>query len=106
LGWYFGLKFKNCENTHWTNIYKMGKLNRIKLILSGENDMSQDGSTHTCACGGSCGCQDNEQSQQVYLTPEQYTVRLEQYLVELKAEIAAVEQELIKIKAPVAMVSV
>ena len=65
--------------------------------------MSHD-DTHACACGGSCGCQNQEQSQRVYVSQEEYVSRLEQYLVELKAEIAAVEMELIKIKSPAELV--
>jgi hypothetical protein len=68
--------------------------------------MSHEDSTHTCACGGNCGCNDQEQSQRVYVTQEEYISRLEQYLVELKAEIVAVENELIKIKTPVDLVKV
>lgn len=68
--------------------------------------MAHDDSTHSCACGGSCGCQDQEQKQQVYVTQEDYVGRLEQYLVELKAEIMAVEMELINLKKPVDMVKV
>ena len=62
--------------------------------------MDHDESTHTCACGGSCGCQDNAQVNRVYLTQEEYVARLEQYLVDLKAEISAVEEELTKLKQP------
>ena len=57
-------------------------------------------STHACACGGNCGCQDNEQVNRVYLTQEEYVSRLEQYLVDLKAEIVSVEEELSKLKQP------
>lgn len=53
----------------------------------------------TCACGGSCGCGGHEQQvEDVYLTREQYIARLEQYLVELKAEIQAVETELVELR--------
>ncbi len=49
----------------------------------------------TCACGGSCGCGGHDHnSEEVYLTREEYIARLEQYLVDLKAEIQAVEAEL------------
>ncbi len=49
----------------------------------------------TCACGGSCGCGGHaEHTEEVYLTREEYIARLEQYLVELKAEIEAVQAEL------------
>ena len=52
-------------------------------------------SVHTCACGGSCGCNDNvAESQQVVLSREDYIVRLEDYLVRLKEEIQLVEAEL------------
>ena len=58
-------------------------------------------STHVCACGGNCGCQDNlESDSDVYLTREEYVSRLEQYLVELKTEITAVEEELVSLKQP------
>ena len=62
--------------------------------------MSHDDSSHTCACGGSCGCNSSEQGEQVYLTREEYIARLEQYLVDLKAEIVAVEAELEKMRQP------
>ena len=56
-------------------------------------------STHVCACGGNCGCQDDLQSDSTaYLTREQYVARLEKYLVELKAEIVSVEEELVSLK--------
>lgn len=51
----------------------------------------------TCACGGSCGCGSHEQAE-VYLTREEYIQRLEQYLVDLKAEIEAVETELTSLR--------
>ena len=54
----------------------------------------------TCACGGSCGCgghaQENEEA--VYLTRDEYLARLEQYMVELKAEIHSVETELMELR--------
>jgi hypothetical protein len=57
--------------------------------MSGEN----------CACGGSCGCGNHAQeTTDVYLTREEYVVRLEQYLVDLKAEIQAVEAELFSLR--------
>ena len=57
--------------------------------MSGEN----------CACGGSCGCGGHSQeATDVYLTREEYVVRLEQYLVDLKAEIQAVEAELFSLR--------
>lgn len=53
----------------------------------------------SCACGGSCGCGGHEhQAQEVYLTRDEYVARLEQYLVELKAEIEAVEAELVELR--------
>jgi len=56
---------------------------------------------HECACGGSCGCggAHAEQTQQrVYLTREEYITRLEEYLVQLRAEIESVEQELMGLR--------
>ncbi len=50
----------------------------------------------TCACGGNCGC--GGHTEEVYLTREEYIARLEQYLVELKAEIQAVEAELTELR--------
>lgn len=57
--------------------------------------MSEQGE-HACACGGSCGCGGggHAETQRVYLTRDEYIVRLEQYLVQLRAEIDSVEQEL------------
>lgn len=53
----------------------------------------------SCACGGSCGCGGHgHQTQEVYLTREEYIERLEQYLVELKEEIKAVENELMELR--------
>jgi hypothetical protein len=64
------------------------------VIYQGGGAMSDD-IGGTCACGGSCGCGGHEhQAEEVYLTREEYVVRLEQYLTELKAEIQAVESEL------------
>jgi hypothetical protein len=61
--------------------------------------MIEDESTHTCACGGSCSCQDSQATQHVYLTREEYVIKLEQYLVDLKAEIESVEKELMELKS-------
>jgi hypothetical protein len=58
--------------------------------------MAHDDS-HTCACGGNCACQSESQ---VYLTPAEYIVRLEQYLADLKAEIVSVEAELAALRTP------
>lgn len=53
----------------------------------------------TCACGGSCGCGGHDQqAEEIYLTREEYITRLEQYLVELKAEIEAVQSELAQLR--------
>jgi hypothetical protein len=61
--------------------------------------MALEESTHVCACGGNCGCQENLQSNSsTYLTREEYVARLEQYLVELKAEITSVEEELVSLR--------
>ncbi len=55
-----------------------------------------------CACGGSCGCGGHDhQAQEVYLTREEYIARLEQYLVDLKAEIQSVENELAELRQAV-----
>ena len=56
--------------------------------------------SHTCACGGNCGCQDSQQLDSRYLTRDEYIARLEQYLADLKAEIEAVELELNKMRQP------
>lgn len=50
----------------------------------------------TCACGGSCGCENGHQAE--YVSREDYITRLEQYLVDLKAEIQAVEAELAEMR--------
>lgn len=50
-------------------------------------------SQSTCSCGGNCACGGNH-AEEVYLTREEYVARLEQYLVDLKAEIHSVEEEL------------
>jgi hypothetical protein len=53
----------------------------------------------SCACGGSCGCGGHaDKSEEVFLTREQYIARLEQYLMELKGEISAVETELAELR--------
>ena len=51
-----------------------------------------------CACGGSCGCGGHQDVQEVYLTREEYIVRLEKYLGDLRAEIESVEQELAELR--------
>jgi hypothetical protein len=66
--------------------------------------MSHDDSEHACACGGNCGCQNSQQAETVSMTREEYAARLEQYLLELKAEIVAVEKELLGLKIPAEMV--
>lgn len=58
--------------------------------------MGHDGE---CACGGSCGCGGHAQNEPVSLTREEYILRLEQYLTDLKAEIVAVEEELAQVRA-------
>ena len=59
-------------------------------------------SGESCACGGSCGCNGGQahghDQAEVYLTREEYVARLEQYLVDLKAEIKAVEEELVSLR--------
>ena len=62
--------------------------------------MPHDESTQTCACGGTCSCQTDQQSEQDNLTEAEYVTRLEQYLVELKNEIVAVEAEIARFKIP------
>jgi hypothetical protein len=58
-------------------------------------------SGESCSCGGSCGCGNHSQeATEVYLTREEYVSRLEQYLVDLKAEIQAVEAELFTLREP------
>jgi hypothetical protein len=58
-------------------------------------------SGESCACGGSCGCGNHSsEATEVYLTREEYIVRLEQYLKDLKAEIQAVEAELFTLREP------
>ncbi len=51
-----------------------------------------------CACGGSCGCGNHTEQTTMYLSREEYIARLEQYLLDLKAEIAAVEAELAELR--------
>jgi len=59
--------------------------------------MSDNGGS--CACGGSCGCGGHgHHAEEVYLTREEYISRLEQYLVDLKAEIQSVETELMELR--------
>jgi len=54
---------------------------------------------HACACGGSCGCGgEHAETQRVYLSREEYVTRLEEYLVQLRAEIESVEQELMELR--------
>jgi hypothetical protein len=66
--------------------------------------MTHEESGSTCACGGNCSCQSSGQQHEVaYLTREQYIMKLEEYLVDLKAEIEAVEIELNELKSPVLM---
>lgn len=62
--------------------------------------MSHNDSGHACACGGSCGCNSSQEAEENFLTREEYIARLEQYLVDLKTEIAAVEVELFKMRQP------
>lgn len=52
----------------------------------------------TCSCGGSCGCGGGHAEERTYLSREDYIVRLEQYLVDLKSEIQAVEEELTQVR--------
>ncbi len=53
----------------------------------------------TCACGGTCGCGGHDhQVEEIYLTRSEYIARLEQYLLELKAEIQSVENELVQLR--------
>lgn len=54
---------------------------------------------NTCACGGSCGCGGSHaETQQVFLSREEYIARLEEYLVQLRAEIEDVEKELVELR--------
>jgi|GEM_PF-1954489 len=52
----------------------------------------------TCGCGGNCGCS-GEHSGMVELSRDEYVVRLEAYLRDLRAEIEAVERELHTLRA-------
>ena len=63
--------------------------------------MTPESSTHTCACGGNCGCQDEQSVERIYLTRDEYVARLEDYLLRLKNEIVSVEDELEKLKQAV-----
>jgi len=58
-------------------------------------------SEHECGCGGSCNCGEEHQVSRIYLTRDEYISRLEQYLVDLKTEIVAVEEELAMLKQEV-----
>jgi septal ring factor EnvC (AmiA/AmiB activator) len=51
---------------------------------------------HQCACGGSCGCQ--QETNEVYLTREEYIHELEKYMQRLQEEISSVEAELAKLR--------
>ncbi len=55
--------------------------------------MGSHGHGDTCGCGGNCGCS-GEHGGMVELTKDEYILRLEEYLRDLKAEIEAVEREL------------
>lgn len=63
--------------------------------------MPHDESSHTCACGGNCGCSDSQESHRVYLTREEYIDRLQHYLLDLQNEIKSVEQELAELQSPI-----
>ena len=54
-------------------------------------------SEQECACGGSCGCNTADEDV-IELSRDQYTLRLENYLRDLKAEIQMVEQELASLR--------
>ena len=60
--------------------------------------MPHDESSHTCDCGGSCSCQNDEHSERDFLTREEYAAELENYLVRLKKEIVSVEDTLAQLK--------
>jgi hypothetical protein len=49
-----------------------------------------------CACGGTCSCGGHHH--QEVLSRDEYVSRLEQYLVDLRAEIEAVEAELMQLR--------
>jgi len=51
---------------------------------------------HQCACGGNCACQ--HETNEVYLTREEYIYELEKYLQRLHDEISSVEAELAKLR--------
>jgi hypothetical protein len=51
---------------------------------------------HQCACGGNCSCQ--QETNEVYLTREEYIFELEKYLQRLQDEISSVEAELSKLR--------
>jgi hypothetical protein len=51
-----------------------------------------------CACGGSCGCGSHSDAEEVFVTREDYILRLEQYLKDLRAEITSVEEELSQLR--------
>lgn len=52
-------------------------------------------SSGECACGGTCSCNSAETTvDTVELTRDEYIARLENYLQDLKAEIASVTEEL------------
>ena len=60
--------------------------------------MALQENTSTCACGGTCGCGGDHAVERVPMTREEYITRLEQYLGDLRAEIASVEEELASLK--------
>lgn len=49
-----------------------------------------------CACGGNCACQHD--TNEVYLTREEYISELEKYIQRLHDEISSVEGELAKLR--------
>jgi hypothetical protein len=53
---------------------------------------------HQCACGGSCGCQHETTTNDIYLTREEYIHELEKYLQRLQDEVSSVEAELAKLR--------
>ncbi len=60
-------------------------------------EFEESQSEHVCSCGGNCGCGESH-AEEIYLTREEYVARLEQYLVDLKAEIRSVEEELVGLR--------
>jgi hypothetical protein len=55
----------------------------------------------TCACGGSCSCGGHHaEAEEIYLTKDEYVARLEQYLLDLKAEMESVQEELSQLRQP------